>query len=85
MLQLPLFYNHKLLVESKNLYDRGFRFVKDIHNQHGEFLDLYYLEQTTYTKINLLQYQSLKLAIRKYICTLKMVYIMYSTLPQVVI
>ena len=75
LLQMPLFYNHSLLAGNNNFYtqlfyDKGFRFVKDILYQQGDFLELDYLEQIIGKKINFLQYHSLKLAIKKYIQSL---------------
>ena len=72
LLQMPLFYNQKLMMGNKhyfikNMYDKGFRYVQDILNQQGEFLELTYLEQVIGKPINFLQYHSLKQAIRKYI------------------
>ena len=72
LIEMPLFYNHKLLMGNehffiKNLYNKGFRFVKDILGINGEFVDRRYLEQVTCSPINYLQYHNLVFAIKKFI------------------
>lgn len=52
VLHMPLFYNHKLLAGNRyiyiqTLYNKGVKFVKDILNPQGDFVDLNYLEQVT--------------------------------------
>ena len=64
VLHIPLFYNHNLLAGNKyiymqTLYNRGIRFVKDIINEQGNFVELSYLEQITGKHVNFLQYHSL--------------------------
>ena len=71
LLHMPLFYNHMFITGNDyifiaNLYSNGFRFVKDIINQHGEFKDIQYLELVTGKKINFLHYHNLKKQIKSY-------------------
>ena len=71
VLHMPLFYNHNFLAGNRyiyiqTLYNKGIRFVKDIINEQGNFVDLIYLEQVTGKPVNFLQYHSLKQAIKMY-------------------
>jgi hypothetical protein len=70
VLQMPLFYNHNLLAGNRYMYfyvkifyGKGIKFVNDIINQQGDFVDLHYLEQVTQKQVHFLEYHSLKKAI----------------------
>jgi hypothetical protein len=64
ILNMPLFYNHNFKIGlssiyNKFMYDNGIRFVRDIVNTSGQFLQQSILENYIGTKINFLFYEEL--------------------------
>jgi hypothetical protein len=75
ILHMPLFYNHCFSIGHryiyiKSFYDKGIRFVKDILNEQGDFIEFNLLEQCIGKQVNFLEYHGLKQAIKSYMLKL---------------
>ena len=58
---MPLFYNENFTIDSKvifikDLYDRGFRNVRDLMDNNGKFISLESIETIQVKKFNYLRY-----------------------------
>ena len=72
ILNMPLFYNHNFKIGlssiyNKFMYDNGIRFVRDIVNTSGQFLQQSILENYIGTKINFLFYEGLIRTVKNFL------------------
>ena len=74
-INVPLFYNHNILMANKpvyirNMYDNNVCFIKDIMYKNGTFIGPERLQQMIGRQVNFLLYEGLKKAVKAYLNTM---------------